>query len=106
MKQNHWTALHIASVYGHAEVVEVLLAAKATVNTQNKVSSTLYALFRHMTCLIGVVRSMVTHCTGWTFSSLVSQFQWSPESGGIVDQRWSRCQCSERGRVTAHLAIV
>ena len=50
MQQNHWTTLHSASSNGHTEVVEVLLAAKATVNTQNKVSSTLYALSRHMTC--------------------------------------------------------
>ena len=97
-QQNHWTALHIASNKGHAEVVEVLLAAKATVNTEDKVSSTLYAMSRHMTCLIGVVCSMVTHCTDWTVSSLVSQFQWSPESGGTVDQSWSQYPCSEGGK--------
>ncbi len=32
------TALHIASRNGHDEVVRVLLAAKATVNTQDRVS--------------------------------------------------------------------
>ena len=65
LKQNHRTALHVASSKGHADVVDILLAAKATVNTQDKVSSTLYALSRHMTCLIGVVCSIVTHdhCT-------------------------------------------
>ncbi len=36
--QNNVTALHIASNNGHDEVVRVLLAAKATVNTQDKVS--------------------------------------------------------------------
>ncbi len=36
--QDNWTALHIASSNGHDEVVSVLLAAKATVNTQNTVS--------------------------------------------------------------------
>ncbi len=32
--QDNWTALHVASSNGHDEVVRVLLAAKATVNTQ------------------------------------------------------------------------
>ncbi len=32
------TALHVASIIGHDEVVRVLLAAKATVNTQDRVS--------------------------------------------------------------------
>ena len=41
IKQNHLTALHVASSKGRAEVVGVLLAAKATVNTQLKVSSAL-----------------------------------------------------------------
>ena len=36
--QNNVTALHAASNNGHDEVVRVLLAAKATVNTQSKVS--------------------------------------------------------------------
>ena len=36
--QDHATALHLASSNGHDEVVEVLLAAKATVNTQTVVS--------------------------------------------------------------------
>ena len=35
--QDKSTALHQASDNGHYEVVRVLLAAKATVNTQNKV---------------------------------------------------------------------
>ena len=87
MQQNHWTALHSASSKGHAEVVGVLLAAKATVNTQDKVSSTLYALSSYMTCSNGVVCSMVTNVRiDWTVSSLVSQFPWSPESCGTVDQ--------------------
>ena len=46
-QQNHWTALHIASSEGHAEVVGVLLAAKATVNIQDKVSSTLSTVQTH-----------------------------------------------------------
>ncbi len=36
--QNNVTALFIASENGHDDVVRVLLAAKATVNTQTKVS--------------------------------------------------------------------
>ena len=36
--QDNRTALHAASSNGHDEVVRVLLAAKATVNTQSKVS--------------------------------------------------------------------
>ena len=36
--QDNVTALHAASYNGHDEVVRVLLAGKATVNTQNKVS--------------------------------------------------------------------
>ena len=36
--QNNVTALHVACQNGHDEVVRVLLAAKATVNTQDKVS--------------------------------------------------------------------
>ncbi len=36
--QDNVTALHAASNNGHDEVVRVLLAAKATVNTQDKVS--------------------------------------------------------------------
>ncbi len=36
--QDNQTALHTASYNGHDEVVRVLLAAKATVNTQTKVS--------------------------------------------------------------------
>ena len=36
--QDNVTALHAASSNGHDEVVRVLLAAKATVNTQDKVS--------------------------------------------------------------------
>ena len=39
IEQDSSTALHYASVNGHHEVVRVLLAAKATVNTRNKVSS-------------------------------------------------------------------
>ncbi len=38
IQQNNWTALYVASNNGHYEVVRVLLAAKATVNTQTKVS--------------------------------------------------------------------
>ncbi len=38
IQQDNRTALHIASQQGHDEVVRVLLAAKATVNTQDKVS--------------------------------------------------------------------
>ena len=55
--QDNITALHLASQNGHDKVVRVLLAAKAAVNTQDKVSSILYALSRHMimTCLIGVI---------------------------------------------------
>ncbi len=37
--QNGWTALFWASMNGHDEIVRVLLAAKATVNTQIKVVS-------------------------------------------------------------------
>ena len=37
--QESSTALEHASKHGHDEVVSVLLAAKATVNTQNKVST-------------------------------------------------------------------
>ncbi len=36
--QGNWTALNVASSNGHDEVVRVFLAAKATVNTQSKVS--------------------------------------------------------------------
>ncbi len=36
--QDNSTALHAASSNGHDEVVRVLLAAKATVNAQTKVS--------------------------------------------------------------------
>ena len=36
--QDNTSALHAASSNGHDEVVRVLLAAKATVNTQSKVS--------------------------------------------------------------------
>ncbi len=35
--QNGWTAVYWASINGHDEVVRVLLAARATANTQNKV---------------------------------------------------------------------
>ena len=38
------TALYVAAQEGHLRVVEMLLAAKASINTQDKVSSTLYAL--------------------------------------------------------------
>ena len=37
-QQDEETALHLACKKGYTEVVKVLLAAKATVNTQNKVS--------------------------------------------------------------------
>ena len=37
--QENSTALECASTNGHDEVVRILLAAKATVNTQNKVST-------------------------------------------------------------------
>ncbi len=36
--QDNQTALHLASSNGQDEVVRVLLAAKATINTQDKVS--------------------------------------------------------------------
>ena len=36
--QNNYTALHTASDNGHDDVVRVLLAGKATVNTLSKVS--------------------------------------------------------------------
>ncbi len=38
LQQDNQTALYQASSSGHDEVVRVLLAAKATVNTQSKVS--------------------------------------------------------------------
>ena len=38
IEQDNQTALHYASDSGHDEVVRVLLAAKAAVNTQDKVS--------------------------------------------------------------------
>ena len=60
VQQNHLTALHSASREGHAEVVGVLLAAMATVNTQVKVSSTLYALYRLESLLFGQPAMRVT----------------------------------------------
>ncbi len=44
IQQNNWTALYVASNNGRYEVVRVLLAAKATVDTQNKVSFVVHIL--------------------------------------------------------------
>ena len=37
-EQNNLTALHYASWNGHKEILKILLASKADVNTRNKVS--------------------------------------------------------------------
>ena len=42
LQQYNQTALHLASKNGHSEVVRVLLEAKASVNTQTKVSYVVY----------------------------------------------------------------
>ncbi len=50
IQQDNQTALHQASNNGHDEVVKVLLAAKATVNIQNKVSFVVQTLSSQHHC--------------------------------------------------------
>ena len=49
---------------------------------------------------------MVTHCTGWGVSSLLSKFLWLSYGGGTVDQSWSQCQYSEGGECVYLTTIV
>ncbi len=46
--QDGWTALYWASRNGHDEIVRVLLAAKATVNTQTKVGFVVQTISHNM----------------------------------------------------------
>lgn len=41
--QDGWTALHLASQEGHADVVRVLIEANAYINQQNKVIYSMHA---------------------------------------------------------------
>ncbi len=58
IQQDNVTALHWASNKGHDEVVRVLLAAKATVNTQNKVSFVVQTLSSQHAVIIVVRKRM------------------------------------------------
>ena len=72
--QNDATALYWASDKGHDEIVRVLLAAKATVNTQTKVGFVVQTHFpQHAVYIVFLL------CTVGTDPSLDSQFLWSPE---------------------------
>ena len=71
------TALHVASRNGHDEIVGVLLAAKATVNTQEKVGFVVQTHFpQHAVYIVFLL------CTVGSDPSLGSQFLWSPEMYG------------------------
>ena len=81
--QNGWTALFWASMNGHDEIVRVLLAAKATVNTQIKVG--LLHFPQHAVYIVFLL------CTVGRDPSLGSQFQWSPEMYGAPNRCWGQC---------------
>ncbi len=62
------TALHVASDRGHDEIVRVLLAAKASVNTQDKVGFVVQTYFpQHAVYIVFLL------CTVGTDPSLRSQ---------------------------------
>ena len=72
--QNDATALYWASDKGHDEIVRVLLAAKATVNTQTKVGFVVQTHFpQHAVYIVFLLYTVGTD------PSLDSQFLWSPE---------------------------
>ena len=84
--QNGWTAVYWASRNGHDEIVRVLLAAKATVNTQIKVGFVVQTHFpQHGVYIVFLL------CTGGRDSSLDSQFPWSPEMYGALNRCWGQC---------------
>ncbi len=69
--QDGWTAVYWASRNGHDEIVRVLLAAKATVNSQTKVGFVVHTHFpQHAVYIVFLL------CTVWTDLSLDSQFLW------------------------------
>ena len=84
--QNGATALYWASRNGHDEIVRVLLAAKATVNTQTKVGFVVQTHFpQHAVYIVFLL------CTVGTDPSLGSQFLWSPEMYGAPNRCWGQC---------------
>ncbi len=83
--QDGVTALHWASNNGHDEIVRVLLAAKATVNTQEKVGFVVQTHFPQH-----AVYNVFLLCTVGSIS-LDSQFQWSPEMYGAPNRCWGQC---------------
>ena len=84
--QDGVTALHWASNNGHDEIVRVLLAAKATVNTQNKVGFVVQIHFpQHAVYIVFLL------CTVGRDSSLDSQFLWSSEMYGAPNRCWGQC---------------
>ena len=84
--QNNQTALFVASRNGHDEIVRVLLAAKATVNTQEKVGFVVQIHFPQHTVYI-----VFLLCTVGRDPSLDSQFPWSPEMYGASNRCWGQC---------------
>ncbi len=66
IQQDNRTALYIASCEGYDEVVRVLLAAKATVNTKRKVSFVVQTLSSQHAVII------VSHYVQWGETPLMS----------------------------------
>ena len=84
--QDGATALHWASYNGHDEIVRVLLAAKAAVNTQHKVGFVVQTRIpQHAVYFVFLL------CTDGTDPSLDSQFLWSPEMYGAPNRCWGQC---------------
>ena len=65
IQQDLYTVLHWACKKGHAEVVGVLLAAKATVNTQNKVSLSIDNAYHICTFKVRITAE-------WSYTATVS----------------------------------
>ncbi len=72
------SAIHWASRNGHDEVVRVLSHAGADINTQYKVIHTFENVNDNFCCIHG-------YKIIGKDSSLVSQFQWSPEMRGALN---------------------
>ncbi len=84
--QDGATAVYWACDNGHDEIVRVLIAAKATVHTPDKVGFVVQTHFLQRAVYI----VFLLYAVG-TDPSLVSQFRWSQQMCGAPNRCWGEC---------------